>query len=335
MVDAAGHVIIFTGERFDRTGAEAGLAVAGLAWMRTWRGCGQVEGDREEECRPEGMPEAIGRMDVHAERRDMAGLGPPRPGQEGQRRLVEGIDGAGVEIAGICEPDAALRAQRVQAWGISQAYGDVGEFLAAVRPDAVVIATPNRYHKPLIFQALDAGCHVLSEKPLGMDYPETVEIYEKAQASGKVHMTAFTYRFVPGMNYLRHLVRSGELGEIRHARFQRLQDWGEFAIGWRQYKAMAGSGELGDMGIHRIDFAQDLLGPITAVMFVAGKFALGLYLAWSDVTSTYGAAGSLALILLWVYYSALILFLGAEFTQVRARRRGRFIAPEPGAKPTD
>jgi predicted dehydrogenase len=98
-----------------------------------------------------------------------------------------------------------------------------------------------------------------------MDYPETVEIYEKAQASGKVHMTAFTYRFVPGMNYLRHLVRSGELGEIRHARFQRLQDWGEFAIGWRQYKEMAGSGELGDMGIHRIDFAMDLLGPIVAV----------------------------------------------------------------------
>jgi predicted dehydrogenase len=67
------------------------------------------------------------------------------------------------------------------------------------------------------------------------------------------------------MNYIRHLIRNGELGEIRHARFQRLQDWGERAIGWRQYKAMAGSGELGDMGIHRIDFAQDLLGPITSV----------------------------------------------------------------------
>src|SRR5690606_200600 len=155
---------------------------------------------------------------------------------------------------GICEPDDALRARRKEEWGIEQAYGDVGEFLAKVRPDAVVIATPNRYHKPLIFQALDAGCHVLCEKPLGMDYPETVEIYEKAQASGKVHMTACPSRFVPGMNYLRHLVQSGELGEIRHARFQRLQDWGESAIGWRQYKDMAGSGELGDMGIHRIDF---------------------------------------------------------------------------------
>jgi predicted dehydrogenase len=106
---------------------------------------------------------------------------------------------------------------------------------------------------------------VFCEKPLGMNLAETIEIYQAAKKAGVRHMTAFTYRFVPGMNYLRHLVHSGELGEIRHARFQRLQDWGEFAIGWRQYKDMAGSGELGDMGIHRIDFAMDLLGPISAV----------------------------------------------------------------------
>ena len=106
---------------------------------------------------------------------------------------------------------------------------------------------------------------MLCEKPLGMNFPETVEIYQAGKESGLRHMTAFTYRFVPGINYLRHLIRQGELGEIRHARFQRLQDWGEFAIGWRQYREMAGSGELGDMGIHRIDFAEDLLGPIQSL----------------------------------------------------------------------
>ncbi len=171
----------------------------------------------------------------------------------------------GVEIAGICEPDDDLRARRQQEWQITQAFGDSEQFLREVQPDAVVVATPNVYHKRLITQSLAAGCHVLSEKPLGMNYPETVEIYQMARASGLRHMTAFTYRFVPGMNYLRHLVRAGELGDIRHARFQRLQDWGEYAIGWRQYKDMAGSGELGDMGIHRLDFAMDLLGPIRSV----------------------------------------------------------------------
>jgi len=60
----------------------------------------------------------------------------------------------------------------------------------------------------------------------------------------------------------------------------------------------------------------------TAVLFTVGKFLLGLYLGRSGVASTYGAAGALVLILLWIYYSAQILFLGAEFTEVYARRYG-------------
>lgn len=171
----------------------------------------------------------------------------------------------GVEIAGICDADQGLLARRQQDWGKSGGHTDVDQFLRQVQPEAVAIATPNVYHQALIYKVLDAGAHVICEKPLGMNFPQTVEIYQRAKASGRRHMTAFTYRFVPGMNFLRHLVRSGELGQVRHARFQRLQDWGEFAIGWRQYKDQAGSGELGDMGIHRIDFAEDLLGPIQSV----------------------------------------------------------------------
>lgn len=171
----------------------------------------------------------------------------------------------GVEIAGICEPGDDLRQQRQRQWGIDAAFAGIDDLLAEVAPDAVSIATPNVYHKELIFAALEAGCHVICEKPLGMDFAQTQEIYDRGKASGRRHMTAFTYRFVPAMNYIRHLVQSGALGSIRHARFQRLQDWGERAIGWRQYRDQAGSGELGDMGIHRLDFAEDLLGPIHAV----------------------------------------------------------------------
>jgi membrane protein len=70
---------------------------------------------------------------------------------------------------------------------------------------------------------------------------------------------------------------------------------------------------------------------ITSLLFVAGKFGLGLYLSYSDPTSAFGAAGSLALVLLWIYYSAMIFFFGAEFTQVLAARRGERLVPEPGA----
>lgn len=77
---------------------------------------------------------------------------------------------------------------------------------------------------------------------------------------------------------------------------------------------------------------------VTAVLFAVGKFLIGLYLAHSSTASSYGAAGSLLVLLIWVYYSSLLVFIGAEFTQVNARLRGSPIEPdehaewEPGAK---
>jgi membrane protein len=72
---------------------------------------------------------------------------------------------------------------------------------------------------------------------------------------------------------------------------------------------------------------------VTSLLFALGKLGIGLYLGRSAVASSYGAAGSLAVVLLWVYYSAQILFLGAEFTQVYARRHGsRSQTPPPGTQ---
>ena len=71
---------------------------------------------------------------------------------------------------------------------------------------------------------------------------------------------------------------------------------------------------------------------LTALLFNLGKYLLGLYLGRSSVTSAYGAAGSLVVVLLWVYYSAQILFFGAKFTQIYSNRHGAYIEPVPGAK---
>lgn len=73
---------------------------------------------------------------------------------------------------------------------------------------------------------------------------------------------------------------------------------------------------------------------VTATLFVAGRYAISLYLAHSGTTSVYGAAGSFILILLWVYYSAQIFFLGAEFTQVYARWRGKLVRLATNARLT-
>lgn len=70
---------------------------------------------------------------------------------------------------------------------------------------------------------------------------------------------------------------------------------------------------------------------LTSLLFALGKTGLSIYLAWSNPASAYGAAGSVILILIWIYYSAMILFLGAEFTQVISARRGKRVQPEEGA----
>ncbi len=85
----------------------------------------------------------------------------------------------------------------------------------------------------------------------------------------------------------------------------------------------------------RVNWNDVLIGAfITALLFTIGKFLIGLYLGNSSFSSTYGAAGSLIVILAWVYYSAQILFFGAEFTQVYARRYGSRIEPDEHATRT-
>ena len=82
----------------------------------------------------------------------------------------------------------------------------------------------------------------------------------------------------------------------------------------------------------KIDWADVLIGAVfTSLLFNIGKYAIGRYLGRESVSSVYGAAGSIAILLLWVYYSAQILYLGAEFTQVYARSHGKKIETDRGA----
>ena len=82
----------------------------------------------------------------------------------------------------------------------------------------------------------------------------------------------------------------------------------------------------------RLDWADVWFGAmLTALLFVIGKVLLWMYLAWADPSTAFGAAGSLALVLVWIYYSAMIYYLGAEFTHVLAKSRGKRVVPEQGA----
>ena len=177
------------------------------------------------------------------------------------------------ELVAACDTDAALVASRRKGWAIEKTLTDAEDLLADPDVDGVIIATPNFTHRPLAVAAARAGKHILCEKPLGLDAREVEEMYRAARDAGVVHMTAFTYRFAPSMRYMRHLLRTGGLGEPRHFRSQRFLDWPETSWGWRQYRDKAGAGDLFDMTIHRIDFAIDLLGPLRRVSGAIARFA--------------------------------------------------------------
>jgi len=122
---------------------------------------------------------------------------------------------------------------------------------------------PNNLHAEPSIAALEAGVHVLCEKPLADTLDAAERMAVAARTSDARTAVAFNYRFVPAIQLARRLLASGELGEIRHVRATYLQDWladPDAPWSWRNDADVAGSGALGDLGAHSIDLAQFLLG---------------------------------------------------------------------------
>jgi predicted dehydrogenase len=175
-------------------------------------------------------------------------------------------------LTGVCDADPNLLEKRRREWGVGFTTSDYQAVCSSEEVDAVIIATPNFTHRDIAVCAAEHGKHIMCEKPLGLNADEVRQMYGAARDNNVVHMTAFTYRFAPSMRYLRHLLKSGNLGEPRHFRSQRFLDWPETSWGWRQYKSKAGAGDLFDMTIHRIDFAADLMGRIERVCGAVARF---------------------------------------------------------------
>ncbi len=130
----------------------------------------------------------------------------------------------------------------------------------------VDVCTPGNTHAEIAIAALEAGKHVLCEKPLANTVAEAEAMTEaaaRAAANGVRSMVGFTYRRVPAIGLARKLVADGRLGDIRHVRAQYLQDWiadPAAPMSWRLEKDKAGSGALGDIGAHIVDLTQYITG---------------------------------------------------------------------------
>jgi predicted dehydrogenase len=134
--------------------------------------------------------------------------------------------------------------------------------------DVVDISTPGHLHHSMAVAAAEAGKHIICEKPLANTLAEAKEMLRAVEKAGVKHMIMHNYRKIPAVAFAKKLMQDGSLGEIYHYHGAYLQDWiinPEFPLVWRLEKKYAGSGALGDIGAHAIDFAQYLNSDVTAV----------------------------------------------------------------------
>ncbi|WP_369130852.1 Gfo/Idh/MocA family protein [Modestobacter roseus] len=172
------------------------------------------------------------------------------------------------ELTVLVGRDATRVAEAAGTLGWSSTETDWRRLLERDDVDLVDICTPGDTHAEMAIAALEAGKHVLCEKPLANTVAEAEAMAaaaERAAASGVRAMVGFTYRRVPAIAFARQLVADGRLGEIRHVRAQYLQDWiadPAAPMSWRLQKEKAGSGALGDIGAHVVDLTQFITGQL-------------------------------------------------------------------------
>ena len=181
---------------------------------------------------------------------------------------------ADLEMAVIVGRNTEAVAGAAAQWGWAESATDWREVIARDDIDIVDIVTPGDSHAEIAIAALEAGKHVLCEKPLANTVAEAeamVAAAAKAAAKGIRAMVGFTYRRVPAVTFLRDLIAEGVVGEIQQVRAAYRQDWlvdPEMPLAWRLQKEHAGSGALGDIGAHAIDTTQFVTG--LAVSAVSG-----------------------------------------------------------------
>ncbi|TQJ34737.1 Gfo/Idh/MocA family protein [Arthrobacter sp. SLBN-122] len=170
------------------------------------------------------------------------------------------------EMAVVVGRNAQAVAEAAHKWGWTESATDWREVIARDDIDVVDIVTPGDSHAEIAIAALEAGKHVLCEKPLANTVAEAeamAEAAERAAARSVRAMVGFTYRRVPAVTFLRNLIAEGAVGTINQVRASYRQDWlvdPGMPLAWRLQKEHAGSGALGDIGAHAIDLAQFVTG---------------------------------------------------------------------------
>lgn len=173
-----------------------------------------------------------------------------------------------VELVALCGRNPERLAQLATRFGIPRTFTNYQLLLTETKPDVVVVLTPNNTHAPMTLAALEAGAHVICEKPLALNTAEAQAMLDRAEQLGRRHMVFLTYRGMPGPRFVKQLIDSGYLGRLHHAQACYLHgSWLDTkrAASWKTTLAEGGSGVLGDLGAHVIDLLQWWFGPLARV----------------------------------------------------------------------
>jgi predicted dehydrogenase len=183
-------------------------------------------------------------------------------------RMAAELDGRLRLVAGAFSRDPAKSTLAAEAWG-ARGYADWREMLAAeaARPDgaqAVAVVTPNHLHFAVSAAALQAGLHVMSDKPATVNLAEARELADVVARSGHLYGLTYTYTGYPMVREAREIVARGDLGQIRKIVVEYPQGWlsrpiereGAKQAEWRVDPALAGAGCIGDIGVHAFNLAE-------------------------------------------------------------------------------
>ncbi len=173
-------------------------------------------------------------------------------------------DVPGMTLAALCDINPDKRDHLRKTYPDTPIFATYEELIASRLCDAVIVATPHKFHPPMTKAALEAGLHVISEKPAGVDIATLDELYATAKASGCVFSMMFNQRTDPLFSKAREIVQSGQLGELKRLvwiitnwyRTQAYYDSGD----WRATWCGEGGGVLLNQAPHNLDLWQWIFG---------------------------------------------------------------------------
>lgn len=179
----------------------------------------------------------------------------------GRNHAMAYRDAAEADLVAVCDTDRGRMEHAAWETGARKLYDSADQLIADDEIEAVTVALPNALHAPVVIAALEAGRHVLCEKPLALNAEEGERMVETARRHGRKLMVNFNYRFQPTSQAVKRAVDDGTLGHVYFARSVWHRKRGIPNLGgWFTRREMSGGGALIDLGIHRLDLALWLMG---------------------------------------------------------------------------